>query len=116
MVNMPTTKTQSGKRMWPFSEMSLDSASLWGDIANLTLLCSLVVGVISTFVIVRTENVKEHHWDIDRQHSSERIAELDNETVKLRKQLQPRKINGEEFLKSLEGKPKAPVEIVFSPR
>jgi len=42
-----------------------------------------------------------------------KIAELNNETAKLRKQLEPRKIKGEEFIKVLEGKPKSPVEIVF---
>jgi hypothetical protein len=50
-----------------------------GDIPGTT-----PVGVIATFVIVRTGNVKEHHWDIDRLAASERIAQLNNETARLR--------------------------------
>jgi hypothetical protein len=42
-----------------------------------------------------------------------KIAELNNETARLRKQVGPRQINGEEFKKKLEGKPAAPVEIMF---
>jgi hypothetical protein len=42
-----------------------------------------------------------------------KIAELNNETARLRKQVGPRSVNGEAFKKSLEGKPKAPVEIMF---
>jgi hypothetical protein len=77
-------KNQSGKRMWTFSEMSLARAAWLYDAANIALLCSLIAGGIATFVIVRTGNVKEHHWDIDRMASSERIAQLNNETARLR--------------------------------
>jgi hypothetical protein len=70
--------------MWPFSEMSLTTASLVGTLANWGLLFSLVAGVISTFVIVKTSDVKEEHWARDRQQSNVRIAELNNETQKLR--------------------------------
>jgi hypothetical protein len=70
--------------MWPFSEMSLARAAWLYDAANIALLCSLIAGLIATFVIVRTGNVKEHHWDIGRRASSERIAKLDNETARLR--------------------------------
>jgi hypothetical protein len=62
--------------MWPFSEMSLSAASLVGTIANWMLLASLIGGVISTFVIVKTADVKEEHWAVERQIADEKIAEL----------------------------------------
>jgi hypothetical protein len=69
--------------MWPFSEMSLATASLVGGIANLVLLISLIGGVVSTFVIVKTGDVKEEHWAEDRRLSNERIAGLNNDTARL---------------------------------
>jgi hypothetical protein len=62
--------------MWPFSEMSLSAASLAGTIANWALLASLIGGVLSTFVIVKTSDVKEEHWAEDRSKSNEKIVEL----------------------------------------
>jgi hypothetical protein len=79
---MPQRKTQSSRKMWPFSGVPLEAASFLGDIANLILLVSLVAGVVSTFVIVRTTNVKEHHWDEARKRSDERIIELVAESDK----------------------------------
>jgi hypothetical protein len=69
--------------MWPFSEMSLPVASLIGTIANWLLLASLLGGVLSTFVIVKTSDVKEEHWAEDRRISNERIAGLNNDTARL---------------------------------
>jgi hypothetical protein len=69
--------------MWPFSEMSLAAASLFGTIANWVLLASLLGGVLSTFVIVKTADVKEDHWAEDRRVSNERIAGLNNDTARL---------------------------------
>ena len=72
--------TQSANRMWPFSGMSLSTASLWFDVANYALVVSLVLGVIATFVIVRTVSIKESYWDVDRENAKERIATLAAET------------------------------------
>ena len=69
--------------MWPFSEPSLAAAIRISDMANLALLGSLVVGVLSTYVIVQMANVKESHWDKERAASRERVSKLDNETVRL---------------------------------
>lgn len=71
-----------GRRMWPFSNMSLETATLWFDIANGVLLASLLFGVLSTFAIVRLGNVKEHHWDLAREQSRERVKGLELETAK----------------------------------
>ena len=49
--------------MWPFSDISLEWATWWGELANIALLVCLIGGVLATFAIVRTTNVKEHHWD-----------------------------------------------------
>jgi hypothetical protein len=69
--------------MWPFSTMSLESASFWGTIANWSLVACLVGGVVSTFAIVKTTDVKEEHWANDRQRSKEHIARLNAETARL---------------------------------
>jgi hypothetical protein len=71
--------------MWPFSEMSLSTATLIGTIANWSLLGSLLVGVVATFLIVQTTDVKEDHWAIDRRESAERIAGLTTQGDQLRK-------------------------------
>lgn len=73
--------------MWPFSEMSLSAASLVGTIANWTLLVSLLGGVLSTFVIVKTTDVKEEHWAEDRRKSNERIADLGTQGDQARAEL-----------------------------
>jgi hypothetical protein len=70
-------------QMWPFSEMSLSTATLVGTAANWILLACLLGGVLSTFVIVKATDVKEEHWDNARRQSQERIAELTKETTRL---------------------------------
>ena len=82
-TNIPPSRASRGFRMWPFSEMSLSTASLVGTIANWMLLASLIGGVISTFVIVKTSDVKEENWSEDRRISNERIATLNNDTARL---------------------------------
>jgi hypothetical protein len=69
--------------MWPFSEMSLSTASLVGTIANWGLLVSLLAGLFSTFIIVKTTDVKEEHWEHARQESDERIAQLNKGAARL---------------------------------
>jgi hypothetical protein len=60
--------------MWP----SLETASRVSDVANVVLVCSLVVGVVATALIVWMGNVKEGYWDADRQRSRERVAGLES--------------------------------------
>jgi hypothetical protein len=55
-----------------------------GSIANWVLLASLVGGVFSTFVIVKTADVKEARWEEERRASNEKIAALNNETEHLK--------------------------------
>lgn len=71
--------------MWPFAGMSLAAATAVGSIANWSLLLCLLGGVVATFVIVQTTDVKEEHWAEDRRHSNERVAELSATAEQLRK-------------------------------
>src|SRR3954453_16071175 len=81
---MPLTKNKLGRKIWLFSNLSLELATWLGDAANVGLLVCLVGGVIFTFVIVRSTNVKEHHWDVARDQSQERISQLQAESDKAR--------------------------------
>ena len=76
-IAMPPQKSQSGKRMWPFSfsEMPLETANWWSDVANMVLVASLVVGVAATFVVVKAGNVKEAFWDKAREDAIKDISE-----------------------------------------
>jgi hypothetical protein len=70
------------KRMWLFSDMSLSTATALGTIANWGLLLSLLTGIVSTFFVVQTTDVKERHWDEARDRSTERIVEISAEGEK----------------------------------
>jgi hypothetical protein len=74
--------------MWPFSEMSLEAASLWSDIANWSLIVCLIGGVLATLGIVQTTNVKERHWDSAREQSAERVKELEGEALRAKADLE----------------------------
>jgi hypothetical protein len=67
--------------MWP----SLSTANQIADWANIFFIGSLVVGVISTILIVWMANVKEGYWERARQDSEERIASLIKQGDELRK-------------------------------
>jgi hypothetical protein len=58
--------------MWP----SLPVANHVADVANWFFIGSLVVGVVSTVLIVWMAGVKEGYWELARQGSEERIAAL----------------------------------------
>jgi hypothetical protein len=74
MVNATAVrKSQRGRRMWP----SLATASRVSDVANVALIFSLVLSVVSTCMIVWMGNVKEIYWDDARDKSGEKIRELD---------------------------------------
>lgn len=65
--------------MWP----SLESANRISDFANWGLVASLVVGVISTVLIVWMASTKEGYWDRERDAARERIAGLVKDTERL---------------------------------
>ena len=65
--------------MWP----SLSVANHIADIANILFIGSLVVGVVSTVLIVWMANAKEGYWERARQDSDERIARLNKGAARL---------------------------------
>ncbi len=67
--------------MWP----SLPTANNIADVANWFFISSLVVGVVSTILIVWMAGVKEAYWEKDRTESSERVASLSTQGEQLRK-------------------------------
>ena len=64
--------------MWP---PSLEAANQIGWWSNFFLICSLVVGVLSTIGIVVTTNIKEGYWDDDRRQSAKHIEQLRKDTA-----------------------------------
>jgi len=109
--------------MWPSEAW----ATLIYDVANIALIAGLVIGAIATVLIVWMGNVKETYLKKDLAETTERAAKaneraanLENEAAqakleleRLKKHLAPRKLDRKAFLKELEGKSKAPVQILF---
>jgi len=101
-------------------EAAINTLESWGrTIDNWVLIFAALVAICLTVEVV----FSVAHWLNERQlrplrtqlsqFNAKEIAELNNETARLRKQVGPRQIDGEEFKKRLEGKPAAPVEIMF---
>jgi hypothetical protein len=67
--------------MWP----SLATANHIADVANWFFIASLVVGVVSTILIVWMAGIKEAYWEKDRTESAERVASLVNQSEELRR-------------------------------
>lgn len=65
-------------------DMPLSWAEFISFWANWVLLGALTMGLVATFCIVESANVKEAHWQRERLAANERIAELNNETERLR--------------------------------
>ncbi|MDR3468930.1 MAG: hypothetical protein P4M07_23635 [Xanthobacteraceae bacterium] len=63
----------------------MSTASAVADWANIFFIGSLVVGVVSTVLIVWMSGVKEAHWEEDRRKSAEMIAALGVQGDQLRK-------------------------------
>jgi hypothetical protein len=62
--------------------LSLETAAWLFDRAGFVLVASLVVGVVSTVLIVFTGIEKEHHWDLLRERANEKIASVELEAAK----------------------------------
>jgi len=117
---MADKMNHGGRRMWWWS--SLEAAERWGDWANVALVAALAVGVVATYLIVSTTNVKEHHWREFRQQSDERIAEQTRKAreaelklEQLRRTAAPRSLNSDIFAETLKGAPKAHAQIWYLP-
>jgi hypothetical protein len=70
-------KTRSGHRM------SLEMASRLFDWSSIALAIGACIVFVATAAIVWLGIVKEHHWDLLREQSNERVASLNNGTAKL---------------------------------
>jgi hypothetical protein len=96
---------------------SLETASKIADWATVFLIASLVVGVVSTFLIYRMANVKEEHWAELRRQSDERIADANARTkeaeLELERLKKPRNLDIASFLKALNGIKPAVVQVLY---
>lgn len=96
---------------------SLEVASRIADLANIFFIGSLVVGVISTILIVWVANVKEGHWDDLRRRSDEKIAEANARTkeaeLALEKYKRPRNLDVDSFLAKLKDVPSRKVQVLY---
>jgi len=70
---MTEMANHAGKEPWP----SLEVASHWFDRARIVLALSLLASFAATVVIVWLGIVKEHHWDLLRDTSNEKVAALE---------------------------------------
>jgi uncharacterized membrane-anchored protein YhcB (DUF1043 family) len=73
---MADSPSQGGKRMWP----SLKTAVLLYDLANIGLILGLILGVVSTVLVVWMGNVKEEHLNRELADSRERTASLEKQS------------------------------------
>jgi len=91
--------------MWLSLEwLSLESASFWNTIANWGLLIGLIVGVISTFFIVVTGNIKEKHFRLEIAESNKQAAEANQKAeserlarLKIEEKIAPRGLSPAQF-------------------
>ena len=73
---MADSASQGGMRMWP----SLKAAVWLYDLANIGLIIGLVVGVVSTVLLVWMGNVKEEYLNRELAVSRERTATLEKQS------------------------------------
>jgi hypothetical protein len=93
MAGLATRSTTMRSKLgWPFSEMSLATATTLGEWANFTLILSLVVGVVSTFLIYKTSGIKENAWDRLRLEQEVRIKQLDKEAREAERQAEAERL------------------------
>jgi hypothetical protein len=126
-ITMAPIRNQRGKRMWP----SLPVANHIADTANIFFIGSLVLGVVSSALIVWMASVKEGYWELARQDSDERITELNKgaarlsaeaeaarkETASAQLQLQqirfPRRLDSDKLRAGIAGMPSQFFEVLY---
>ena len=84
---IPPKRRKSVSLTWFFSGMSLELASFIGSVANWILLLSLVFGVVATFFIVGTSDIKEKYWDREREVVRKETARLSADAENARRQI-----------------------------
>jgi len=97
------------------------------DLSNLFLIIGLVIGVVSTVLLVWTGGVKEEYLKRELSLTKERTANanalaarLENDAAqarleleKLKEKIGPRKLDRRAFHQALDGQLKVPVEILY---
>ncbi|MGJ5036617.1 hypothetical protein ACQR13_21125 [Bradyrhizobium sp. HKCCYLRH3059] len=115
-------------------DVTPESANFWFDAFNVLLFIGAFAVAVGTYGSIKMGSAKERFADerilaneketrraiadsdIAKEgtaRANERIAELNNETAKLRQQLEPRKLDGETFVRLLRDGPKAKVELLY---
>lgn len=74
---------------------------------------ALVIGVMCSALIAISGKMRDDSLKLELSASAERVAAAELKTEQLRKQLGPRQIQRDLFLKTIEGQPQANVEIVY---
>ena len=85
---MAEIANHAGNEPWP----ALDWASWIFDRASWVLVVGLAFGLAATVVMVWMGIVKEHHWDLLRTSSNEKVATLELETAKANAQAEGAKL------------------------
>lgn len=100
--------------------MSPETAELVSSVANWVLIASLVCGVVATYGIVISGNIKDANFKEKLKIADEHIEVLKNETEDLRhknllleKQMQPRRLSGAETSKIVKSLSSNPPQAVF---
>ncbi|HWW05064.1 hypothetical protein [Collimonas sp.] len=74
---------------------------------------ALTIGVVCSALIAISGKIRDDSLKLELSASAERVAAAELKTEQLRKQLGPRQIQRDLFLKAIEGQPQAHVEIVY---
>jgi len=90
--------------------ISADDVFVWATWIGVV---ALGVGVVCAVAIAVSGNIRDARLKLALSASTERAAIAELKTEQLRKELGPRQVQREIFLKELEGQPSAPVEIVY---
>jgi hypothetical protein len=111
MLPSRTEDFMSAERViWP----SLEAANRIADLANIVFVCSLVIGLIATCIIIWMANVKEAHWDVAREASQMRITELNKETEQAKAESAKANLEIERIKAPRSISPEARTEILAS--
>jgi hypothetical protein len=115
-------------------DVTPEAADFWFDASNALLFLGAFAVAVGTYGSIRMGAAKESFSneriaaneketaraiadsDIAKEgtaKANERIAELNNETAKMRQQLEPRIINGEKFMGAIAGHPKSKIELLY---
>lgn len=89
--------------------MSLATAEWLSFWSNWILIGALILGVLATYGVVVSGNVKEAALKRDIAASNKRAASAELETQQIKERMAPRFMKGEPFLAALKGGPVAKV-------